>query len=87
MCYSISAQLLNPCGHTICGPCADQWLFDQGAETCPTCRRKTNYLRPLIPNITVNNFVESYIQICALTGDRDWQSNGSKLIDWLERIK
>ncbi|KAJ3920926.1 hypothetical protein F5877DRAFT_65347 [Lentinula edodes] len=56
-----------------------------GSESCPNCRRKTNYLRPLIRNITVNNFVESYIQIRALGGDKDWQSDGSKLVEWLER--
>ncbi|KAH7879658.1 uncharacterized protein C8R40DRAFT_1034875 [Lentinula edodes] len=86
MYHSISAQTLNPCGHTICGPCADEWLFDQASfKSCPNCRRKTNYLRPLIKNITVNNFVESYIQIRALGGDKDWQTDGSKLVEWLER--
>ncbi|KAJ3933307.1 MAG: hypothetical protein NXY57DRAFT_892295, partial [Lentinula lateritia] len=84
---SVSAQLLNPCGHTICGPCAEQWLYDKGAETCPNCRRKTNYLRPVIPNIIVDNFVERYIQVCALSGEEAWQTDGVKLTEWLERTK
>ncbi|KAJ3891201.1 hypothetical protein GG344DRAFT_47852, partial [Lentinula edodes] len=84
---SVSAQSLNPCGHSVCAPCAEKWLYDQCAGTCPVCRRQCNLIRPVITNITINNLVEKHIQLCALSGNVTWQNDGTKLISWMERSR
>ncbi|KAJ3892216.1 hypothetical protein GG344DRAFT_45777, partial [Lentinula edodes] len=85
--YSVFAQSLNPCGHTVCAPCANKWLYRGRTKTCPICRSLTNVAQPVIANLTVDNFVERYIQIRAIHGDSQWQNNGTKLIQWLEKTR
>ncbi|KAH7878551.1 uncharacterized protein C8R40DRAFT_1037615, partial [Lentinula edodes] len=82
---SIDAHIVNPCGHTICAPCGFKWLYIEGSDVCPICRKRTNVLRPFIRNYTVDHFVERYIQICALSGDIDWQVDGKKYQQWNDR--
>lgn len=70
---SVAAHLSNPCGHTLCGECAWQWV---------TKNVRTRLLRTtIIPNIAVDNTVEKHIEILASNGGREWQSGGKSFVE------
>ncbi|THV06087.1 RING/U-box [Dendrothele bispora CBS 962.96] len=82
----VGAHLLNPCGHTLCGPCSYTWITLKKQTTCPVCRTKCCHYKSLIPNIIVDNIVEKYIEIQVARGDEVWDVGGSKRIDWEQRL-
>ncbi|KAF5374853.1 hypothetical protein D9758_000073 [Tetrapyrgos nigripes] len=78
----VGASLINPCGHTLCGPCGYAWVTLKKQTTCPVCRAKCCHFKPLISNIMVDNMIEKHIEIQAARGDVDWAIGGVK---WKER--
>lgn len=88
-------------GHSMCGPCGYQWIVEkvsrscaytlvltltlQHRNTCPVCRTPSHGLTPLIPNITVDHFVQKHLRVRALLGDEGWKAGGMKLLEWQER--
>ncbi|KAJ7462724.1 hypothetical protein B0H11DRAFT_2054006 [Mycena galericulata] len=80
----VATHLLNPCGHSYCGPCAWQWIARNRTAGCPVCRAPlTN--TPMVPNICIDKTVETHIQMLCYNGDIGWREGGPKLIEFRER--
>ncbi|KAF8350212.1 hypothetical protein F5887DRAFT_1070419 [Amanita rubescens] len=75
----------NPCGHSFCGSCGEQWILENKNDRCPICRAKLAKDNPTIPNITLDNVIEKYIQILAKSGATEWTKGGAKLKEWTLR--
>ncbi|KAJ3050547.1 hypothetical protein HK097_008513 [Rhizophlyctis rosea] len=52
----VAPHSLNPCGHTFCGPCIDEWIT-RNKKTCPQCR--STITPPSIPSHVIQNIVEA----------------------------
>ncbi|KAE9410742.1 hypothetical protein BT96DRAFT_804765, partial [Gymnopus androsaceus JB14] len=81
----VAAHLVNSCGHTLCGSCGYQWIVEKHRNTCPVCRTECHVLTPLIPNITVDNLVQTHLSVRASLGDEGWKVGGLKLVEWQAR--
>lgn len=57
----------------------------QHRNTCPVCRTECHALTPLIPNITVDNLVQTHLSVRASLGDEGWKVGGLKLVEWQAR--
>ncbi|KIK71330.1 hypothetical protein GYMLUDRAFT_235664 [Collybiopsis luxurians FD-317 M1] len=87
VCFDVlaAAHLLNGCGHTLCGACAFGWIIEKHHDTCPVCRTRCHALTPMLPNVTVDNFVQKHLRMRAMLGDEGWKAGGSKLLEWQGR--
>lgn len=57
----------------------------QKNDRCPICRAKLAKDNPTIPNITLDNVIEKYIQILAKSGAKEWIKGGAKFKEWTLR--
>lgn len=57
----------------------------QKNDRCPICRAKLARDNPTIPNITLDNVIEKYIQILAKSGATEWTKGGAKFKEWILR--
>ncbi|KIL71006.1 hypothetical protein M378DRAFT_175304 [Amanita muscaria Koide BX008] len=97
----VAAYAANPCGHSFCGPCGDEWtrknvshtaythrrliLVQKRNDSCPICRTQLARDYPLIPNISLDNVVEKYITSLAQGGSAAWSLEGEKFKEWYSR--
>ncbi|KAG8797600.1 hypothetical protein FRC16_008715 [Serendipita sp. 398] len=82
-CPILAPQLLNPCGHSVCGDCITHWVDrSKGKPTCPTCRAELSSASPYLYNLAINNTVEKHIEMLRNNKDEGWKENGVK---WKER--
>nr|GAT49720.1 RING finger protein 8 [Mycena chlorophos] len=79
----VAAQLLNPCGHSMCGDCARQWTAVKMKTTCPLCRTALSP-KPMAPNIVLDKLVDVYIETLAVE-DTGWQTGGNELVEFTKR--
>ncbi|KAG9042923.1 hypothetical protein FS842_001968 [Serendipita sp. 407] len=79
----LAPQVLNPCGHSVCGDCISKWIGqNKDTPTCPTCRAKLSLGSPYLYNLVINNTVEKHIEVLRNNKDDGWKENGVK---WRER--
>lgn len=81
----VAACAANPCGHSFCGPCGDEWTRKNRNDSCPICRTQLAHDFPLIPNISLDNVVEKYITLLAQGGSAVWSLEGEKFKEWYSR--
>ncbi|KAM6497958.1 hypothetical protein JOM56_005906 [Amanita muscaria] len=81
----VAAYAANPCGHSFCGPCGDEWTRKNRNNSCPICRTQLARDFPLIPNISLDNVVEKYITLLAQGGSAAWSLEGEKFKEWYSR--
>ncbi|KAK7468634.1 hypothetical protein VKT23_003139 [Stygiomarasmius scandens] len=82
----VGAQLINPCGHGLCGLCGYTWITLKKQTACPVCRTRCCHFKPLVPNIMVDNIIEKYIEILVKRGDKSWDVGGANRREWDERV-
>ncbi|KAG8811329.1 hypothetical protein FRC17_002526 [Serendipita sp. 399] len=79
----LAPQLLNPCGHSVCGDCIIHWIDrNRDDPTCPSCRAEISPATPYIHNLAIDNTVEKHIEILRKNKDSEWNEGGIK---WKER--
>ncbi|PVF98901.1 hypothetical protein CPB86DRAFT_873048 [Serendipita vermifera] len=78
----LAPQVINPCGHSLCGDCINHWLSKQEntLRTCPICR--TPLSGKPIPNFSIANTVQKHIELLRSNGVEEWLDEGAK---WKER--
>nr|QIE48522.1 hypothetical protein [Trametes gibbosa]QIE48578.1 hypothetical protein [Trametes gibbosa] len=52
---------------------------------CPICRTELNEQRPMIPNIRMDNAVQTHISLSAQFGRVDWEPTGKRYLDFVKR--
>jgi len=57
-------------------------ITPQSNGTCAVCRSKLSKDMPMIPNISMDNIVDRYIQSFGASGNEDWMPGGTKHVDW-----
>lgn len=77
------------CAHTLCHPCARQWILRQ--PTCPLCRcpthffsRRTRSMQHCVP--VMRRFAHAVAVLCMVLGPIDTASDGQKLAHGLLAI-
>jgi len=79
----VAAHLGNPCGHSFCGECGWEWISkNKRSPTCAVCRAKLSVAAPMIPNFALDNTVARHLEALAASGEKEWQPNGTRIIDW-----
>ncbi|CCA66950.1 hypothetical protein PIIN_00788 [Serendipita indica DSM 11827] len=79
----LSPQLLNPCGHSVCGDCVLLWVEKNPSHvTCPTCRANLVQGSIYIPNFAIETTVNKHIEVLRSNKVEDWMDGGGK---WKER--
>ncbi|KAG8804998.1 hypothetical protein FRC17_005785, partial [Serendipita sp. 399] len=82
-CPILAPQVLNPCGHSVCGDCIIHWIdHNRDRPTCPTCRATVNRSTPYLHNFAIDNTVEKHIEVLRKNKDGEWKEDGIK---WKER--
>ncbi|TRM60156.1 hypothetical protein BD626DRAFT_461461 [Schizophyllum amplum] len=81
----VAAHVTNPCGHSFCGECGNQWLKVNKKTVCPNCRTAVHRKAPMIPNIALDHAISVYISSMSSNGDETWAIGGAKFADFTAR--
>ncbi|KAJ3098595.1 hypothetical protein HDU97_003904 [Phlyctochytrium planicorne] len=72
---------INPCGHTFCGPCIDDW-FRAGKRTCPNCRQRVS--KSLIPQHMLEGTINKMLTKLG-QDESDKKERADREKEWKER--
>ncbi|KAI4520719.1 hypothetical protein K525DRAFT_366825 [Schizophyllum commune Loenen D] len=84
-CPIVAAHVTNPCGHSFCGECGNQWLKINKKTVCPNCRTAVHRKAPMIPNIALDHAISVYVSSLANNGNAEWASGGAKFAEFVSR--
>ncbi|KAH8100498.1 hypothetical protein BXZ70DRAFT_937497 [Cristinia sonorae] len=80
------AHLGNPCGHSFCGDCGNNW-FQKNRQhpTCPFCRAALASTMPMFPNYAMDSLIDKHVHALAASGAEEWEPSGIKYKEWSTR--
>ncbi|KAI5831956.1 hypothetical protein K523DRAFT_345537 [Schizophyllum commune Tattone D] len=84
-CPIVAGHVTNPCGHSFCGECGNQWLKINKKTVCPNCRTAVHRKAPMIPNIALDHAISVYVSSLANNGNAEWASGGAKFAEFVSR--
>ncbi|KAG2023834.1 hypothetical protein CC2G_001445 [Coprinopsis cinerea AmutBmut pab1-1] len=87
VCFDIlvASHVANPCGHSFCGPCGWHWIVTTGKKTCPACRTSLARTNKMLPNVSLDNAIERYLEIIGAVGHEEWSAGGQSYVEFTRR--